>query len=226
MTERRALIVGASRGLGLGLAQQLAARGWAVIATERSHSADLAAAAADAAIEVATADVTDNASLAALAAPLGDKSLDLVLVNAGVIGPPHQSVEGASEAEVGQLMMTNAVGPASAATKLLPKLKDGGVLAFMTSGMGSISTSAGGYALYRMSKAAQNMLARDLSEQGAKARGIAVLSLNPGWVQTDMGGPGATLTVEQSTGAMADLLEAPHPAEHRFVSYDGSEIAW
>jgi NAD(P)-dependent dehydrogenase (short-subunit alcohol dehydrogenase family) len=93
---------------------------------------------------------------------------------------------------VSEIMMTNAVGPARAATLMLPLLKDGGTLAFTTSRMGSIAESSGGYDLYRMSKAAQNILARGIFEQQAKARGIAVLSLHPGWVQTAMGGPGRT----------------------------------
>jgi NAD(P)-dependent dehydrogenase (short-subunit alcohol dehydrogenase family) len=77
-----------------------------------------------------------------------------------------------------------------------------------------------------MSKAAQNVLAKGLFEQNAKSRGIAVLSLHPGWVQTDMGGPAAHLTVEQSVSGLADVLEAEHPAQHRFLAYDGSEIPW
>ncbi|MEO6041352.1 MAG: SDR family NAD(P)-dependent oxidoreductase [Croceibacterium sp.] len=226
MTKPRALIIGASRGIGLGLARELSGRGWSVMASQRRPGEALVQAASGADIEIVTADVADGASLAALAAPIADRSLDVVLVNAGIIGPEHQSVEQATGDEIAHLMMTNAVGPADAAKKLLPKLKDGGTLAFMTSGMGSISTSSGGFALYRMSKAAQNMLARDISEQDAKQRNITVLSLNPGWVKTDMGGPGAALTVGESAKGLADVLEAEHPPEHRFVSYDGREIAW
>jgi NAD(P)-dependent dehydrogenase (short-subunit alcohol dehydrogenase family) len=123
-------------------------------------------------------------------------------------------------------MMTNAVGPARAAKILLPLLKDGGTLAFTTSRMGSIAESSGGYDLYRMSKAAQNILARGIFEQDARRRGIAVLSLHPGWVQTDMGGPAAHLTVAQSVAGLADVLEASHAPAHRFLAYDGSEIPW
>jgi NAD(P)-dependent dehydrogenase (short-subunit alcohol dehydrogenase family) len=92
--------------------------------------------------------------------------------------------------------------------------------------MGSIAESSGGYDLYRMSKAAQNILARGVFEQDAKRRGIAVLSLHPGWVQTDMGGPAATLTVDESVTGLADVLEAKHAPAHRFLAYDGSEIPW
>jgi NAD(P)-dependent dehydrogenase (short-subunit alcohol dehydrogenase family) len=226
MAQHRALIVGASRGIGLGLAEELAARGWHVFASQRSRSEGLAEAAEDAEIEVVTCDVTDPASVAALAGQIEPSSLDVVLINAGIMGGENQSAATATAAEVTEIMMTNAVGPAAAAKALLPRLRDGGTMAFTTSRMGSIAESSGGYDLYRMSKAAQNILAKGLFEQGAKQRGIAVLSLHPGWVQTDMGGPGATLTVAQSVSGLADVLGAKHPAAHRFLNYDGRELPW
>ena len=226
MAGRRALIIGASRGIGLGLAEELAERGWHVYASQRSSSEHLARVAEDAEIEVVTADVTDPATLEALARDIEPGSLDVVLVNAGIIGGDRQSVEQASADDVTHVMMTNAVGPARAAQQLLPLLRDGGTLAFTTSRMGSIAESSGGYDLYRMSKAAQNILARGVFEQDAKRRSIAVLSLHPGWVQTDMGGPAATLTVDESVTGLADVLEAKHAPAHRFLAYDGSEIPW
>jgi len=226
MADHRALIIGASRGIGLGLAEELAARGWQVFASQRSASEGLARAAEDRAIDVVTADVNDPASIAALAGEIEPGSLDVVLLNAGIMGPEDQSLERVSAEDVSEIVMTNAVGPVRAARALLPLLRDGGILAFTTSRMGSIADSSGGYDLYRMSKAAQNILARGLFQQEAKRRGIAVLSLHPGWVQTDMGGPAATLTVGESVRGLADVLSAAHPAEHRFLAYDGSEIPW
>ena len=226
MAKHRALIIGASRGIGLGLAEELAARGWHVFASQRSASEGLTEAAEDAEIEVVTADVTDAASIQALGGKIEKGTLDVILLNAGIMGSENQSVESASEEEVTEIVMTNAVGPARAAKLLLPLLRDGGTLAFTTSRMGSIAESSGGYDLYRMSKAAQNILAKGLFEQEAKRRGIAVLSLHPGWVQTDMGGPAAHLTVAQSVAGLADVLEAEQPTAHRFLNYDGSEIPW
>jgi NAD(P)-dependent dehydrogenase (short-subunit alcohol dehydrogenase family) len=226
MAQRRALIIGASRGIGLGLAEELAERGWHVYASQRSSSEHLARAAEDAEIEVVTADVTAPATVDALAAEIEPRSLDVVLINAGIMGGESQSAASATAGDVAEIMMTNAVGPARAAKVLLPLLKDGGTLAFTTSRMGSIAESSGGFDLYRMSKAAQNILARGVFEQDAKRRGIAVLSLHPGWVQTDMGGPAATLTIDESVAGLADVLEAEHPAAHRFLAYDGSEIPW
>ena len=226
MSGRRALIIGASRGIGLGLAEELAERGWHVYASQRQPSDHLARSVEDAEIEVVTADVTDPATLEALAGQIEPGSLDVVLVNAGIIGGENQSAATATAEEVSEIMMTNAVGPAHAAKLMLPLLRDGGTLAFTTSRMGSIAESSGGYDLYRMSKAAQNILARGIFEQEAKQRGIAVLSLHPGWVQTDMGGPAAHLTVDESVAGLADVLEAEQPRAHRFLAYDGSDIPW
>lgn len=226
MAERRALIIGASRGIGLGLAQELAARGWHVFASQRSASEALAEAARGGAIEVVTADVNDRASLEALASSIAKGSLDVVLVNAGIMGNENETADSASAESVTEIMMTNAVGPARAGRLILPLLRDGGTLAFTTSRLGSIADSFGGFDLYRMSKASQNILARGLFAREAKERGIAVLSLHPGWVQTDMGGSSAPLTVEQSVRGLADVLEADHPVAHRFLAYDGEEIPW
>ena len=226
MAERRALIIGASRGIGLGLAEELAARGWQVFASQRSASEGLAQAAEDASIEVVTADVTDAASIEALARQIEPGSLDVVLVNAGIMGNENQSIGTASADDVAHIMMTNTVGPARTGKQLLPLLRDGGTLAFTTSRLGSIAESFGGYDLYRMSKAGQNILAKGIFEQDAKPRGIAVLSLHPGWVKTDLGGPAAPLTVAESVPGLADVLEAEQTLGHRFIAYDGGEIPW
>ena len=220
------LIIGASRGIGLGLTQEFAKRGWQVTASERDRSDDLhdAADGSDDAITVTTIDVTDPASYEGL--DLAPGSLDAIIVNAGITGAKHQSADQATGDEVAHVMMTNAFGPIRAARALLPKIKEGGVLGLMSSKMGSIDDSSGGYELYRTSKVAQNMLAKGVFEQDAKPRDIAVLSLHPGWVQTDMGGPNATLTIEESVSGLADVVENQSRPEYRFVEYSGKELAF
>lgn len=225
MSDRKIAIIGASRGLGLGLAKEFASRGWKVLATERSAGEDLHKLADEHdAIEVATVDVTDPSTFGNVCGQLADGSLEAVIVNAGITGAKHQSSVEATPDEVAHVMMTNAYGPIHLGKKLLPKVRDGGTIAFMSSLMGSIADSSGGYELYRTSKAAQNMLAKGVAEQDAGPRDIEVLSLHPGWVQTDMGGPNAKLTVEESVTGMADVVEASGNGGYRFIDYSGKEL--
>ena len=220
MSDKSIFIFGASRGLGLGLAKEFLARGWNVVASERTTSDDLHALECDA-LRIVTADVTDPASYADLG--LGNDELDALFVNAGISGARHQSSEQATADEVAEVMMTNAFGPVRAAKTLLPAVKDGGTLGFMTSLMGSIADSSGGYELYRSSKAALNMLAKGVAEQDASPRNIATLALHPGWVQTDMGGPQAPLTIEESVSGLADVIENASGG-FRYADYKGDDI--
>lgn len=228
MEEKRILIIGASRGIGLGLAREFAARGWRVLASQRSPSPELeqAAQASAGRIETVHADVTVDESITALGQRIPAGSLDALVLNAGVYGPESQSILALEREELADILMTNAVGPAQAAVRLLPLLREGGTIGLMSSKMGSIDDSTGGSNFYRVSKAAQNMLARSLFEEHARRRGIAVLSLHPGWVRTDMGGPNATISVEESARGLAETIEREREPCHVFLAYDGSEIAW
>ena len=215
------VILGASRGIGLGLAKTFLERGWNVVASERSRSDELHALDDDS-LRIVTCDVTEPESYADLG--LEDGAVDILLVNAGISGAKHQSASQATADEVAHVMMTNAYGPTRAARTLLGAVRDGGTVAFMSSLMGSITDSSGGYELYRASKTALNMLAKGVAEQDAKGRDIEVLALHPGWVQTDMGGPNATLTIEQSVTGLADVMEASGGGGFRYVDYSGKEL--
>ena len=223
MAGKTIFILGASRGIGLGLVKTFLDRGWRVVASERSHSADLHALECDA-LRIVTADVTEPQSYAELG--FGSGEFDAVVINAGITGASHQDSAQATADEVSHVMMTNAFGPARAAKALLPALKNGGTLGVMSSLMGSIEDSSGGYELYRTSKAALNMLAKGIAEQDAGPRKIEVLALHPGWVQTDMGGPNAQLTVEESVNGLADMIESSGGGGFRFVDYSGKELAF
>ena len=212
------LIVGASRGIGLGLARKFTSRGWTIVATERSKSDGLHGVEG---VEIATLDVTDPATFDSV-----DGSFDAVIINAGITGAKHQDSAQATRDEVADVMMTNAFGPAHLAKRLLPKITEGGTLAFMSSLMGSIDDSSGGYELYRTSKTALNMLAKGIAEQDAGPRNIEVLALHPGWVQTDMGGPNATLTIDESVSGLADVIEGAGGGGFRYVDYSGKELAF
>ena len=212
--SKHILIVGASRGIGLGLAREFQSRGWDVTATERSKSDDLHTLGG---VTVETIDVADPSTFAV------DGEYDAVIVNAGITGAKHQSSEQATADEVAEVMMTNAFGPAHLGKKLLPRIKQGGSLSFMSSLMGSIEDSSGGYELYRTSKTAQNMLAKGIAENEAKERGVTVLSLHPGWVKTAMGGPSAPVSVEESVKGLADVVENANGC-YAFVDYTGKTL--
>ena len=212
--SKHILIVGASRGIGLGLAREFKSRGWDVTATERSNSEELHSLDG---VTVETVDIADPSTFAV------DGEYDAVIVNAGITGAKHQSSEQATANEVAEVMMTNAFGPAHLGKKLLPRIKQGGSLSFMSSLMGSIEDSSGGYELYRTSKTAQNMLAKGIAENEAKERGVTVLSLHPGWVQTAMGGPGAPVSVEESVKGLADVVENANGG-YAFVDYTGKTL--
>ena len=223
MADKSIFILGASRGIGLGLVKTFLDRGWNVVASERSESADLHALECDA-LRIVTADVTEPDSYVDLG--FEDGQLDALIINAGITGASHQDASKATAVEVSHVMMTNAFGPARAAKSLLPAIKDGGTLGVMSSLMGSISDSSGGYELYRTSKTALNMLAKGISEQDAGPREIEVLALHPGWVQTDMGGSNAALTIEESVNGLADVIEKSGEGGFRFVDYSGKELAF
>src|SRR6185437_8409923 len=149
MAERSvALIIGANRGIGLGVAREFLARGWAVIATARrpTEARDLAALAAR---------HPERAEIESFAEAMKGRTLDVALINAGVAGPAHRSADAATIAEIGALMYTNAIAPIRLARDLQDRIRPGsGVLAFTTSAMGSVSLNSGGHELYRASTAA------------------------------------------------------------------------
>lgn len=221
-----ALIVGASRGLGLGLAGEYLQRGWRVIATVRDETGEQALAALPGAerLTVHRADVASDADIARLAASVSEP-LDLLFINAGIMGEPDML--GMTPEAIAHVLQVNAFGPARLAWALADRVRERtGVVAFMSTGMGSISdNTSGGYDAYRASKAAQNMLARSFW-LGVKARGVTVLSVNPGWVKTDMGGPGASIDVPTSVSGMADQVERnAGQGDHRFIGWNGRELS-
>lgn len=220
-----ALIVGASRGLGLGLVQEFRRRGWDVTGTIRDPSDGAALEAVGARVE--RLDVTDEAQADALAQSMAGRTLDLLFLNAGIIGPPDLRTADADAFNA--VLQANAFGPARLALKLLDQVKrDSGVIAFMSTRMGSIAdNTSGGFEVYRASKAAQNMLARSLWVKQAKPCGVTVLSVNPGWVKTDMGGAGATIDVDTSVRGIAEQVERRAGAgEHAFIAWNGQSLEW
>jgi len=226
-TPKTALIIGASRGLGLGLVKQLLADGWDVTATVRDpQKADALKALSPTQIE--KLDMDDQQAVIALSQRLKEKTLDLLFVNAGVKGPANQEPGNATLAEVGQLFFTNAVAPINLAQRFAGQIRPGtGVLAFMSSVLGSVTIPDGSdLALYKASKAALNSMTNSFVTQLGDQK-LTVLSLHPGWVKTDMGGENAHIDVPTSVRGLVDQVNAyTGKGGHHFIDYKGETIPW
>ena len=214
------LVTGTNRGIGLEFARQYSADGWEVIATAREPSAELQA--VDVLIE--EVDMQDLDAVLALGERV--RKLDLLIANAGTWIP-----EQAGTAEEGRawadMLVTNTIAPYLLAKSLLPQVSAAkGKLMALTSGMGSIGESSGGYVPYRSSKAALNMAWHALAIE-AKRLGVVAAVLDPGWVKTRMGGANAPTPPEQSVAEMRQLIERLGPEDSGgFFKRDGTRHAW
>ncbi len=234
-TQRRnCLISGANRGIGLEFTRQLLARGEHVIAACR-HPGKATALNALAGehpgrLHVLPLDVADPKSRASLVHDLplvlGDDRLDLLVNNAGVLhsGERFGHVE---TAILEDSFRTNAIGPFLLAQALAPLLNDGARIANLSSVMASIA-SRGEFRSpsYCASKAAQNMLTVQLA-QAVAARGIVVLALHPGWVQTEMGGEHATVPTADAVRGLLQVVDGATPAQSgSFLDWRGGALPW
>ncbi|MFL6636628.1 MAG: SDR family NAD(P)-dependent oxidoreductase [Massilia sp.] len=228
--DRTVLVLGASRGLGLGLVDEYLNRGWRVIATQRSLSRTSALAqrmeAANGALTVINADINRPDDLVAMSKQLSGTTLDLLFIVAGVSDDPILPIGQISTEEFNRLMVTNALSPMRALEQLSVHVRPDGSLAVMSSAVGSISgNTSGDYEAYRASKAALNMLLRSYVVRAGGKRSI--LALDPGWAKTDMGGPDANVEVKDSAAGLADTI-AKHSGQPglAFVDYQGNTIDW
>ena len=224
-----AVVTAANRGIGLELVRQLLARGDTVEATARDPERAGELRGLPGKLRVHPVDVTRDADVAALATTLGDAAIDLVLNVAGDHGGSRQRLGDLDLAEVVRTYETNAVGALRVSLALLPHLRrgTGKKLVHLTSGMGSIADNgSGGFYAYRMSKAALNMMSRSLAVD-LRAEGILSAVINPGWVQTDMGGPSAPTPVADSVRMMLHEIDtATLAASGEFLDYKGGRYPW
>jgi NAD(P)-dependent dehydrogenase (short-subunit alcohol dehydrogenase family) len=219
------LITGANRGIGFELSRRYADAGWRVIAGVRdvARAQPLLPFA-----ECAEVDVSKSASVAALAAKYGKDTIDVLINNAGVIGPDAQSSSHMDFDGFLDTLNVNTLGPMRVAQALLPALQraKAAKIITITSKMGSLSYAPSDHIAYRASKAAVNKVMQCLATD-MKPEGISVAVIHPGWVRTDMGGAGADIDVSTSAkGIMSVIEKLTISTTDLFWNYDGSAIQW
>jgi NAD(P)-dependent dehydrogenase (short-subunit alcohol dehydrogenase family) len=224
------LIIGASRGLGYALAAEYLARGWQVTATVRGAGQtalpDLARS-SDGRLVVETVDITVPEQVEALHQRLAPTTFDLLFVNAGVTNGPEETVADVPTDTFVRLMVTNALSPMRVVETLQDLVTPNGTIAVMSSGQGSIANNdRGGFEIYRASKSALNQLMRSFAARHA-GDPRTLLLMAPGWVQTDLGGPAAPLTISQSIPGVVDTIEAQTgQGGLQYLDYQGHTVRW
>ncbi len=229
-----ALITGANRGIGLELARQYAMDGWRVLACCRNPDSAEAlkqlTTQYPGQVQIRALDVADINQVDTLSKTLAHEAIDVLINNAGIY--PHADGKGFGHTDYAEWMrafQVNTMAPLRMAECFIEqvarsKLK---IIATISSMMGSIddNTSGGSY-LYRSSKAAVNMVNKSLALD-LQSRGITAVVFNPGWVKTDMGGPNAMITVQQSVAGLRKVIGNLGQADSgKFFDYDGRKLPW
>lgn len=246
----RVVITGANRGLGLEFTRQFLASGWTVLAGVR-HPAGAATLgelveAEPSKLAIHAVDLSDLASIERFAAAIDDAPIDVLINNAGImdIGTSDFSEKNRHNIQVlGSLdhdgwvkvFRTNVLGTTRLTEALLPLLAAGAnrKIVMISSVMGSITACTpgsfppgGGLYLYRSTKAALNMVTRNMAADLA-GRGYTVIAVNPGWVRTDMGGADALFDPATSVSKMIGVITRATPADNgSFISHDGARLPW
>lgn len=228
------LVTGANRGLGLGLVRAYLDDGWRVVAASRSASPELDALAGER-LEPWTGDLTDDAALDELAGRFGDRPLDVLINNAARMATPGADPEARGVQGFGhfdralwhEVFDINLFTPMALCERLADAVAraDRGRMVTLSSMLGSMGLNdSGGLYAYRSSKAAVNAIMKTMAVDLA-ARGIIAIAMHPGWVRTDMGGPGADIDIETSTRGMKRVIDGLQTADSgRFLSWKGKDL--
>ena len=228
--EKRLLLFGASRGLGLAIAEEYLTLGWRVVATARQDAGTALHGLVDKAdgrLDIEIVDITDAAQVDALHRRLKSEQFDLLLVNAGVTNDDRETIADVSTEEFVRVMVTNALSPMRIVEAFQDLVPPGGAIAIMSSGQGSVSNNeTGRHEVYRASKAALNTLMRSFAARH-RDDPRTLLLLAPGWVRTDLGGPNARLSIQDSIPNLVKVIEAQEGRGGlQYLDYLGRVVPW
>ena len=227
----KVLIAGTNRGIGLEFVRQYSDAGYRVLACcrdpRKATLLNTLAGSSEGRISVHALDVSDFSQIERLASELKGQAIDLLINNAGFY--PPSSFRSIDYAEWHKAFQINTMAPMRMVECFVEQLAASRLRKIVTlsSMMGSIGdNSSGGSYLYRTSKTAANMVMKNLAVELAP-RGIAIATLHPGWVKTDMGGTNALITTQQSVAGLRTVIDRlASDNSGRFIAYDGQEIPW
>lgn len=225
------LVTGTSRGIGLEFVRQYAQAGYRVFATARKPEQaeklrGLAARYPN--VTVHPLEVGRRESALALSRELSGEAIDVLIDNAGMMGPDAQDFGETDDAAWLEVMRVNALGALQVCESFAVHVAKSSrkLMVAITSGMGSIADTSGGSYAYRSSKAALNMIMRCVALD-LKDRGVIALTVNPGWVRTDMGGPNARISAEHSVTCLRKIFDEVGPNDSgKFLNWNGREFPW
>ena len=226
---KKVLITGAGRGIGLALTKEFTKNGYQVLGTYRDENSAIGLmqfAKEHPSVITVTADVTDQKTFGPLTEQLKKLGkIDILVNNSGVIGNKGNSLMNLDLNQLNEVLDVNTLGPMRVAQTVIPFMNSNGIVAQITSLMGSIADNkSGGYYDYRMSKTALNMFNKCLSQEFPN---LTCLVLHPGWVQTDMGGAGASVTVEDCARGLYKVISQSNAKQTgQFFNYTGESLPW
>ena len=230
-STKTVLIVGASRGLGYAMAEEYLEHGWSVVGTVRGENRtrlhDLAAR-PDSRVDVETIDINFPDQIAALRARLAKRTFEVLFVNSGIANNnPDETVAEISTDEFVRVMVTNALSPMRVVEALQDLVPPTGTIGVMSSGQGSVANNTNGMReVYRGSKAALNTFMRSFAARHSDGSRAMVL-MAPGWVRTELGGPDARLTIEDSVPNLVNvLIGVQGKAGLQYLDYLGRTVPW